>query len=106
MSEDFFKETIGEVSHALTVEAISTNWSKELRAMMGSCRPQLNKDRHNQWIDIMSVLTEKGNRRYTDEVDLEVERDDESDGGKVEERGLKTSSIPSEEYASNEEISV
>ena len=105
-SMDLFAETIGEVSRALFWEAKTTNRFRELRAMMGSCRPQLNKNRHVQWIDIMSVLTEKGNRRYTDGVDFEVERDDESDGGKVEERELKTSGMPSEEYASNEEISV
>ena len=83
MSEDLFAETIGEVLRALTWEAISTNRFRELRAMMGSCRPQLNKDRHVQWRDIMSVLTEKGNRRYTNDIDFEDNINDESDEGKV-----------------------
>ena len=74
--------------------------------MMGSCRPQLNKDRHVQWRDIMSVLTEKGNRRYTNDIDFEDEINDESDEGKVKERGLKTSGMPAEEYASDEIISL
>ena len=78
MSEDMFDESIGEVEHALTWEAISTYRFRELRAKMGSCRPQLNKGRHARWRDAMTVLCEKGNRRYPNQVDFEDEVNDET----------------------------
>ena len=104
MGEDLFAETIGEVSRALFWEAITTNRFRELRAMMGSCRPQLNKDRHAQWRDIMSVLTEKGINRYTNQVNFENETNEESERGGVEDGELKTSGMPTKEYASDEDI--
>ena len=70
----------------------------------GDCWPQLNKDRYAQGRDTMSVLTKRGNHRYTNQVDFENETNEESDRGGAEGGELKTSGMPTKEYASGEEI--
>ena len=54
--------------------------------------------------DIMSVLTEKGINRYTNQVNFENETNEESDRGGVEDGELKTSGLPTKENASDEDI--
>ena len=90
--------------HALTWEAMTTDRFRELKEKMGGCRPQLKKGRHARWRDIMSVLTEKGINRYTNQVNFENGTNEESDRGGVEDGELKTSGMPTKENASDEEI--
>ena len=104
MSEDLFQEATGEVENALFQEAMTTARFRELKDKMGNCRPQLNKERHAQWRDIMSVLTEKGINRYTNQVNFENETNEESERGGVEDGELKTSGMPTKENDRDEDI--
>ena len=52
----------------------------------------------------MSVLTERGNNRYTNQVNFENETNKESERGGVEDGELKTSGMPTKENDRDEDI--
>ena len=54
--------------------------------------------------DIMSILTEQGINRYTNQVNFVNETNEESDRGGFKDGELKTSGMPTKENASDEEV--